>query len=195
LHERSNEPDIPCTVSWQFLIRNNALDMVCTMRSNDVWLGMPYDVFVNTTIQAFLAHKLDVQLGRYYHQVGSLHLYDRNAKAAYEAIEDKYRQPIPTRPIDPPTMMRFDMLADLEALMRDGRIISYGALSNDREFQMLDRYNRWLVLAIAARWFDVPVEVHHPLFVERIEAYVDNRRRRSRRQNDIAANAAEDADA
>ena len=37
--------DIPCTISFQFLIRNNKLDMIVNMRSNDIFLGFPYDIF------------------------------------------------------------------------------------------------------------------------------------------------------
>lgn len=78
--------DLPCTLSWQFLVRNERLHMVCTMRSNDVWLGMPYDVYVNTCIQQLLANSLDLRLGTYTHNVGSMHLYDKNREAAQEAM-------------------------------------------------------------------------------------------------------------
>ena len=80
--------DIPCTLSWQFLLRDSYLHMVCTMRSEDVWLGMPYDVFVNTAIQRLLADELNVRAGSYTHNVGSLHLYARNQTAAQEAMQE-----------------------------------------------------------------------------------------------------------
>lgn len=78
--------DLPCTCHWQFFVRDGSLHMEACMRSNDVWLGMPYDVFVFTTIQQLLANTLGLKIGQYVHKVGSLHLYDKNAIAASEVI-------------------------------------------------------------------------------------------------------------
>lgn len=71
--------DLPCTVSLQFILRLNKLNLIATMRSNDIWLGMPYDIFAFTTIQHLFAGMLEVEVGTYVHQVGSLHAYDKNA--------------------------------------------------------------------------------------------------------------------
>lgn len=72
--------DLPCTVSLQFFIRNNQLYLITYMRSNDIWMGFPYDVFQFTCMQIYLAMKLNVDLGTYTHIAGSLHLYKRNLK-------------------------------------------------------------------------------------------------------------------
>lgn len=80
-----NCPDIPCTLTWQFLIRDGKLHMIVNMRSNDVWLGFPYDVFAFTCFQRLVASAVGAHLGLYHHRVGSLHLYDRNADAAIKA--------------------------------------------------------------------------------------------------------------
>jgi len=82
--------DLPCTLSWQFLLRNDKLHMVVTMRSQDAWLGFPYDVFAFTCVQRVVAHALGVECGTYKHQVGSEHLYEKNWKAAEEARELKF---------------------------------------------------------------------------------------------------------
>lgn len=81
--------DLPCTLSLQFLLRREKLHLVTTMRSNDVWLGLPYDVFVFTCLQRLVASCLGVLPGSYTHQVGSMHLYDKNAAAAREAAVTK----------------------------------------------------------------------------------------------------------
>ena len=44
--------DIPCTVSFDFKIREDKLNLHVFMRSSDVWLGLPYDVF-NFSMLAF----------------------------------------------------------------------------------------------------------------------------------------------
>lgn len=79
--------DVPCTISWQFLVRNGSLHMVCGMRSNDVWLGLPYDIYCNTMIQRMMAGELKLKLGYYTHFVGSLHIYERNIEKAQEAVK------------------------------------------------------------------------------------------------------------
>lgn len=79
--------DVPCTLSMQWLVRSDELHLVVTMRSNDIWLGLPYDVFAFTCFQRVLAAHLDAAVGTYTHNVGSLHLYDRNMPAAEEAYE------------------------------------------------------------------------------------------------------------
>lgn len=73
--------DIPCTLTLQFLLRDK-LYLICNMRSNDAWLGLPYDVFCFTTLQRLVAEELSVPLGAYIHQAGSEHLYIRNVDKA-----------------------------------------------------------------------------------------------------------------
>lgn len=77
-----HDGDRPCTLSLQFLIRNDALELHVTMRSQDAWLGTPYDAFMFTQLQRSYAAALDVSVGKYVHHVGSLHLYERNVNAA-----------------------------------------------------------------------------------------------------------------
>lgn len=73
--------DIPCTVMLNFQIRDNKLDLIVYMRSNDAWLGLPYDVFNFTCIQELIMLRLrvrhkDLKLGSYRHIAGSMHLYE-----------------------------------------------------------------------------------------------------------------------
>lgn len=79
--------DVPCTLTWQFFIRQEKLELHVNMRSNDVWLGLPYDLYNFTQIQRYLAARLDVGLGSYYHHVGSLHVYENNLDAANAAVK------------------------------------------------------------------------------------------------------------
>lgn len=70
--------DVPCTVCFQYFIRDGALHATTYMRSNDLWTGFPYDVFSFTCLQIMLAFRLGVNVGTYTHMVGSLHLYKRS---------------------------------------------------------------------------------------------------------------------
>jgi thymidylate synthase len=76
--------DVPCTLNYRFFIRRGRLDMHITMRSNDVWLGLPYDLFTATLLQEVMAGWLGVELGIYHHHVDSLHLYAQHDQAAIE---------------------------------------------------------------------------------------------------------------
>lgn len=72
--------DINCTCTLQFLIRDGKLYMTTYMRSNDIWMGFPYDVFQFTNMQVLMSMELGVKLGTYTHIAGSLHLYERDVK-------------------------------------------------------------------------------------------------------------------
>jgi thymidylate synthase len=67
--------DLPCTLSLQFLLRDGKLNLVTTMRSNDWWLGLPYDVWCFSRVQLMIAAATRSKPGWYQHQVGSLHVY------------------------------------------------------------------------------------------------------------------------
>lgn len=65
----------PCTLTYQFLIRDGKLHLICSMRSNDVHYGLSNDLAVNTLLQEYVADMLGVEVGTYFHNVGSLHVY------------------------------------------------------------------------------------------------------------------------
>lgn len=67
-----------CTIALQFYIRDNKLNCTGIMRSNDIWYGLPYDVVFFTEMQKYIAHRLNVAVGTYVHNVISLHCYERN---------------------------------------------------------------------------------------------------------------------
>lgn len=80
--------DLNCTVCLQLFIREGKLYMTTYMRSNDLWMGFPYDVFQFTCLQTLLAMELDVELGTYTHVAGSLHLYERDYAKGKVNLDD-----------------------------------------------------------------------------------------------------------
>jgi thymidylate synthase len=80
--------DIPCTLSIQFLIRDGYLHMVVNMRSSDVWLGLPYDVFTFTMLACQVGIELntDLYLGQMFHHAGSRHTYFKDASKAKSVV-------------------------------------------------------------------------------------------------------------
>ncbi|MEW9533601.1 thymidylate synthase [Microbispora sp. NPDC049125] len=77
--------DVPCTLGFRFHLRRGRLHMSTTMRSQDLWTGMPYDLFFTTTLHELMAGWLGVELGTYRHHVDSLHLYEDDLERA-EAV-------------------------------------------------------------------------------------------------------------
>lgn len=72
--------DIPCTCTLQFFIRDNKLILFVTMRSNDVFVGLPHDIFCFTMLQEIVSKQLGKELGEYHHFIGSCHYYEKNEK-------------------------------------------------------------------------------------------------------------------
>lgn len=79
--------DIPCTLELQFMIRDNKLDMFTNMRSNDLYLGLPYDVFNFTMWQEYIASLLNINIGTYTHHVNSMHFYEKDKQKIVKASE------------------------------------------------------------------------------------------------------------
>lgn len=94
---RPNPPesrDVPCTVSIQYLIRHDRLYAHTYMRSNDLFLGFPYDLFNFTQFQRQLAAVLGVEVGTYTHTVGSLHIYGRDLERITAILADGRFMPV-----------------------------------------------------------------------------------------------------
>lgn len=100
--------DVACTLSLQFFIRENRLHMVTNMRSNDIILGFTNDVFQFTMLQECMQVELkkvypELDLGHYYHNAGSMHIYDRHFEMAEKIIRDQHAFDLTMIPMD-----RFD---------------------------------------------------------------------------------------
>ena len=155
--ERPRESrDIPCTVSLQFLIRDGKLRMITYMRSNDVWLGFPYDVFNFTMLQRYTAYLLGVEAGEYIHMAGSFHLYDDNEEAARSVAEDTTAYiPLYIEPFES------DQMGRVSALFAD--LATTGSREPGYLLKWWDRAGRldnpWRdLLAVAAHRFEKSIE-------------------------------------
>lgn len=76
---KPRDDDIPCNICSLLKIRNNRLEWSQIMRSNDVLLGLPYNIIQFTGLQEILAGWLEIAVGTYSHYSDSLHLYKRDA--------------------------------------------------------------------------------------------------------------------
>jgi thymidylate synthase len=90
---RENPPatkDYPCTLSCQFMIRDGKLNVHVTMRSSDIWLGVPYDVFSMAMVGAAVAMEVDrnLVLGHVYQTAASRHIYAGDVDGAKACLAE-----------------------------------------------------------------------------------------------------------
>lgn len=84
--------DIPCTVAMQWLLRDKQLHLVVFMRSSDIWLGIPYDIFSFTMMTHYirlllLQRGITAFMGDLHLTAGSQHLYLRDRDRACAVSE------------------------------------------------------------------------------------------------------------
>lgn len=92
-HKKQNEKDFPCTVNLQYLIRDNKLIGITNMRSNDFIYGFGNDFPFFSYIQQKVLSDLkgnyqDLELGPNYHNVASLHIYERHFDMMNHIIQE-----------------------------------------------------------------------------------------------------------
>ena len=91
--ERFETKDEICTIALVFELREGKLDCTGIMRSNDVWLGTPYDVVFFTELQKHIANELGVGYGKYTHIAVSLHAYEKDIDRVREVWCRKHGAP------------------------------------------------------------------------------------------------------
>lgn len=97
--------DVPCTLTLHWFIRSDELHLIVNMRSNDLILGFTNDVFQFTMLQECMMVQLretypNLKLGQYYHNAGSMHVYDRHFAMAEKIIADERSLELPMIEMD-----------------------------------------------------------------------------------------------
>lgn len=85
--------DTVCTYFLQFFIRDNKLDMIASMRSNDLLFGTTYDVFMFTFLQELMAAEIGVEVGTYKHFASNIHIYKKDIEKINKILEDSPDNP------------------------------------------------------------------------------------------------------
>jgi len=71
-------PDIPCNMLSLLKIRDGKLEWLQIIRSNDLFLGVPYNFVQFTCLQEIMAGWLGIDCGSYHQISDSLHIYERD---------------------------------------------------------------------------------------------------------------------
>ena len=71
---------VPCSLMYQFIIREKELHIHYFQRSCDFLTHMGYDIWLAIAIKDYVAKRLGVTPGRLHHYVTSLHAYHKDLK-------------------------------------------------------------------------------------------------------------------
>lgn len=153
---KSQSNDIPCNICSLLKLRNGYLDWTQIMRSNDLILGLSYNLVQFTGLQEIMAGWLGAKVGLYNHYSDSLHIYDK-----YENIDQIGYQNIKTvKNTDILSIPKkdFDEISK-EIFKRMKAIISLPFPTEDKLYQLVkleskyEAYNNilYLIGAYAAR--------------------------------------------
>ena len=129
--------DVPCNSILQFLIRDNKLNLIVYVRSQDLILGLPYDLFHWTIFQEYLSNLLDIELGEYITHYGSVHIYKHDFEKAVKIIQEGCIVDHPMNKMPKTERDIFSKLYYLESVIRKEKKI----VSIDDEW-----WNEWLII-------------------------------------------------
>lgn len=85
--------DEQCTMFLQFYIRNKLLHLSVYMRSNDFIYGLPNDIIAFVGLQKYIASRLGIGVGSYYHSATSMHVYSKDIHKLHMIYHGKH-QPV-----------------------------------------------------------------------------------------------------
>jgi thymidylate synthase len=165
--------EVPCTTTLQFLLRQEGLHLIVTMRSNDAYLGLPHDVFCFTMLQELVARILNVDLGSYRHYVGSMHFYEKDRAGIRRYLDEGVQRTIEMPPMpdgDPRAAIR--RLFEAERIVRAGKVTDAGSFGLDPYWADLIRMLQiHFAQGDAARLARLKAELVHPGY----RTFVDGR--------------------
>ena len=84
----------PCHYSFQFIISNNFVDIIVTMRSLDLFIGLPYDMVMYASILAAFANEFNLIAREVIINAANAHIYEAHVReAAIYVGRDKFKLP------------------------------------------------------------------------------------------------------
>lgn len=167
--------EIPCTTNLQFLVREDQVHLIVSMRSNDAYKGLPHDIFCFTMLQEIIARSLNREIGNYRHFVGSMHLYRQDREKAEQYLKEEVQATIemPPMPIADP-WAAINVLIDSERRIRHKQKIDASNLGVDPYWSDLIRL---LQIFDATGNEKVIDEYKSQMSYQKYAPYIDSRRK------------------
>ncbi len=104
----------PCHFCFQFYVLDGKLSCLFNMRSNDVFLGLPFNIASYALLTHLIAHECDLEVGDLVYTGADVHLYANHLEQIKEQLARTPRE-LPTLKLNPAIRSVFDFnLEDLE---------------------------------------------------------------------------------
>jgi len=149
-HKAADE--VPCTLNLQYLVREQKVQSVTYMRSQNAFRLLPYDVFLFTMLQEYINAVLttahNTGLGKYNHYSGSFHIYMDELSEIEKVLEDNTTETFQMKPMPSKNIiLRLQKLNRFESIVRT-IITSHEKRSNPVDFNFM--------FELCEEWFDDP---------------------------------------
>lgn len=82
----------PCHYNVQFYVSENKLSTLLTMRSLDVFLGMPFDIVMYAALAHMVANECNLQVGEFVLNATDAHIYTNHFDAVNEQLTREPRK-------------------------------------------------------------------------------------------------------
>jgi thymidylate synthase len=101
----------PCVWNTQWLVKEGKLHLIVGVRSNDMALGNPFNVFQYQVLQRMIAQVTDYELGTLTFNINDAHIYERHVEGLQEQLA-RPDYPAPTLWINPEIKNFYDFTID-----------------------------------------------------------------------------------
>jgi thymidylate synthase len=81
--KRRGKKRVPCSLGYQFMMRNDAIHITYMMRSCDLFTHFPNDIAMANIMQSFVAEQTGYEVGSFTHFIGSLHAYRKDLASIF----------------------------------------------------------------------------------------------------------------
>lgn len=98
----------PCHYSFQFIVRKNKLSGILNMRSNDIFLGAPFNIASYALLIHLVARECNLGVGDLVYNIGDAHIYLNHIDQVKEQLS-RNEYPLPILKIDD----NFDLMSGL----------------------------------------------------------------------------------
>ena len=68
----------PCHFVFQFYVVNGKLSCMLTMRSSDIFLGLPFNIAQYALLTHMIAQQCDLEVGEFIYSGGDVHIYSNH---------------------------------------------------------------------------------------------------------------------
>jgi thymidylate synthase len=90
----------PCHIFFQFFVSQGTLSLQMYQRSNDLFLGVPFNIASYALLLAMVAQVTGLQPGKFIHVMGDTHIYLNHFRQVKEQLKRK-PFPLPTLWLNP----------------------------------------------------------------------------------------------